>query len=609
MSKTRLLSLLYLAASFALPNPGTADGQSQAIQCWVRMPDPNTHLYHVELHVCGLSGKYADFKMPVWIPGSYLVREFERNVEGFAAEDTDGRALPWHKVRKNTWRVRLSGSEVRIRYRVYAFELSVRTSYLGAERGFLNPSSVIMFVKGQLDRPYVLHLQPPGDWRTISTGLDSLPGKPFTRLAHDYDELVDCPILLGNHTRLFFRVQDVPHEVAISGRGPFCADSVLARVPQIVQETVKIFGSFPYKRYVFLTLLSEKGGGGLEHRNSCALLVNRFALAPKDGLRSFLPLVSHEFFHAWNVKAIRPEPLGPFDYDRENYTTLLWLAEGFTTYYSGQVRLRLGWTKPAAYLRGLARQISDYLSNPGRFVQSLEMASYDAWIKYYRPDENSPNVTQSYYSGGALFATLLDLSIRHYSGTEHSLDDVMRTLYERFGKDGRNVTERDLRRLCEHFAGKRLDSLFTFVRRTTDFALEPYLALAGLELQPDSSKTRAALGPYFGADLTVQQNGSVVVRSVRRDSPAERGGVYARDELLALDGYRVTGSEVNQILGNYAPGDSISVLVSREGLVRRLTVVLGRSPLLRFKLAPVAKPTTLQEEVCKGWLHCEVCPK
>ncbi len=607
MFRSKTAGALLGVAALMLTGHAALGAKPQPIRCVIGMPDPDTHLFHVELQVSGLRGRYADFKMPVWIPGSYLLREFERNVEGFTAVDANGRPLPWKKVRKNTWRVRLNGGTVQVRYRVYAFELSVRTSYLDAERAFLNPSSVVMFVEGHLQRPYEVRLKPPADWHAVSTGLDSLPGKPFTRVARDYDELVDCPILLGNHTRLFFRVRGVPHELAISGRGPFCPDSLLARVPQIVEESVKIFGDFPYKRYVFLTLLSDKGGGGLEHRNSCALLVNRFALAPEDRLRPFLPLVSHEFFHVWNVKAIRPEPLGPFDYDRENYTTLLWLAEGFTTYYSGQVRLRLGWTKPDAYLRGLARQIADYKANPGRFVQSLEMASYDAWIKYYRPDENSPNVTQSYYSGGALFATLLDLTIRHYSGGSHSLDDVMRALYERFGKDGRNVTESDFQEMCEHFAGRPLDSLFTFVRTTSDFDLRPYLAFAGFELQADTTTGRNA-APFLGASLGVQ-DGRTVVRSVRRASPAERGGLYARDELLAVDGYRIRSPSLNRILQNYQPGDTVKVLVSRQGIVHELKVVLGRSPRKKFKLVRVKNPTPLQETVYKGWLHCEECPK
>ena len=576
----------------------------QPIRCRIRMPDPNTHLFHVELRVDGLRGEYADFKMPVWIPGSYLVREFERNVEGFEATDARGNALPWRKVRKNTWRVQLSGSQVRVRYRVYAFELSVRASYLDVDRAFLNPSSVVMFVAGHLERPYELRLEPPAGWRQVSTGLDSVPGDPWTRRARDYDELVDSPLLLGNHRRLFFRVNGVPHELAISGRGPLDADSLLTYVPQIVRETRKIFGSFPYKRYVFLTLLSDKGGGGLEHRNSCALLVERFSLAPRDRLRRFLPLVSHEFFHAWNVKAIRPEPLGPFDYDRENYTTLLWLAEGFTTYYSGQVRLRLGWTKPESYLRGLARQIADYEANPGRFVQSLEMASYDAWIKYYRPDENSPNVTQSYYSGGALFATLLDLSIRHYSDGEHSLDDVMRALYQRFGQNDRWVTEQDFRSVCEEFAGHSLDSLFAFVHTTGEFDFVPYLRFAGLDIQVKESGGKEAREAFLGADVNYQ-GGKAIVRSVRRGGPAERGGVYARDEILAVDGYRVQNGNLNTILRNYEPGDSVSVLVSRQGVVRKLSVKLGRSPRRELQLVRSENPTPLQERVYRGWLHLD----
>jgi len=595
LSVTLLVASVRTVPAATVPQPH--------VECWIQVPDPNTHYIDVTLRAPEAADS-IDFKMPVWIPGSYLIREFERHVEAFRAEDASGNTLPWKKVTKNTWRVypRERGA-IQVRYRVYAFELNVRTSYVDDERAFINPSSVVMFAEGYLRRPYVVHIEPVDGWTTISTGLDSLSGDPWTRLAHDYDELVDCPILIGRHHRLFFEVSNVPHEIAISGKGPFSADSLLHKVPPIVREALAIFGSFPYRRYVFLVLLSGRGGGGLEHRNSCALQLERFALDPKGGMSGFLSLVAHEFFHAWNVKSIRPAPLGPFDYDRENYTTLLWLAEGFTTYYAGQIKLRVGLTTPEAYLKRLADEIARYEVHPGRKVQSLEMASFDAWIKYYRRDENFVNSGRSYYGDGALFATLLDLEIRHRTGGQKSLDDVMRALYERFAKKNRWVTFEDFVATCSQIANADLHPLFRYVTTTEDMDFARALGHAGLEIREESRDGEQAQAQgYLGA--TVRPEGPrVIVAEVLRNSPAWRSGLYARDEILAVNGYRVDATNFRRVLERWSPGDTVHILVSRDGLIRTIQVVLGKNPRRRLTLQRQDEPTALQDAVYRGWLH------
>jgi predicted metalloprotease with PDZ domain len=553
------------------------------------------------MHVDQLSGKGADFKMPVWIPGSYMIREFERHVERFQAWDAEGHKLPWRKVSKNTWRVDRSGSQsLRVRYWVYAFDRSIRGSYVDGEFAFINPSSVVMFVAGQLHRPYRLRLELPAGWTRVSTGLASEQDDPLSFLAADYDELVDCPLLAGNHAVTCFSVDSVDHEIAVAGRGPFDLDTLSCRLRPLIREAKSLFGEFPYRRFAFLVWLSETGGGGLEHRNSCALMVERFSLDPKQGVGSFVSLATHELFHAWNGKAIRPAPLGPFDYDRENYTTMLWFTEGFTTYYSGQLQLRAGVTTPESYLRSLANQISAYEASPGRAVQTLEQASFDAWIKYYRQDENFINSGRSYYSDGALFATVLDLEILHRTDGRFGLDEVMRALYRDYAKKGRWVTLDDFVRTCNRVARCDLSSLFRHVQSTEPMDLGQALEHAGLVISVSEKESKRA--GYLGASIRGEGD-RAFVGSVRRDSPAYRAGLYAGDELLAVNGYRVTASDAQRILSRYGPEDTLHLLVATSALIREVQVVLGEEPQRSLEIRRVENPTDLQKAIYEKWLH------
>ncbi|MDZ7374233.1 MAG: PDZ domain-containing protein [candidate division KSB1 bacterium] len=596
----RTVRSLVLSLTLWAAFPGIGRNAAVPLVCRLQIRDPHSHYVEVEIMAFQLRGRCVDFKMPVWIPGSYLVRDFERHVERFEAVDLTGRPLPWKKVSKNTWRVETAGTRtVRVHYWVYAFEENIRGSYVDHELAFLNPSSLVMFVQGQTQRPYHVHLEIPASWKKVSTGLRPLDGDSLTYESRDYDELVDCPIVIGNHVTTFFEVDSVRHEIAVIGRGTFVLDSLTTKIRPLVAEAKKLFGGFPYDRFLFLVWLSDSRGGGLEHRNSCALMMDRFALSPEHGLGGFVSLATHELLHAWNGKAIRPEPLGPFDYDRENYTTLLWFTEGFTTYYSGKLQRRVGVSTPDSYLRSLATQIAAYHAHPGKDVQSLAEASFDAWIKYYKPDENFENSSRSYYGDGALFATLLDLEILHRTRGQRSLDDVMRVLYTRYASRDRWVTLPDLIRACHEVAGSNLDSLFEYVRTTRPMDFAAALEHAGLKIVESGPEAKRAA--WLGATLSPEGE-RVVVTQVRRNSPASRAGLYARDELLAINHYRVTGQNLNLLLSQGRPGDSVRLLVATNGLVRELTAVLEPNPQRELKIVPVENPTDVQKKIYEAWL-------
>ena len=408
------------------------------------MPKPFTHLLEVEMRVRrGVAVNVpaqTDLVMPVWTPGSYLVREFERHVQDFTATERGGRALQWGKVNKNTWRIQTAAArEFVVTYRVYANEMSVRTNELNDRHAFWNNAALLMYVDGHLSAPSTLRVAAPPGWK-IATGLPALAGRQDTFRAENFDVLYDSPVEVGPFKTLTFDVKGVPHRIIIEGEGNYDAERVRRDVQRVVEAEATMMGEIPYRDYTFILNLRPTGSGGLEHLNSTALIWQRFGFTKPSDYRDFLSLVAHEFFHLWNVKRIRPDALGPFDYTRENYTKLLWVAEGFTSYYENVFLRRAGLISDRDFLKPAAKAIQDLQETPGRLVMSVEEASFDAWIKYYRPDENSVNSQISYYDKGALLGMLLDLIIRKRSGGARSLDDVMRYLYTEYYKKGRNYT-------------------------------------------------------------------------------------------------------------------------------------------------------------------------
>ncbi len=566
------------------------------------MPRPSSHYFHVTLTVKDYTGKSATLKMPVWTPGSYLVREFSKNIPRVLAS-SGKHELPVHKNAKNVWEVATGGaSDFTVTYKVYAYVQTVRTSFLNSSRGYLNGASVFLYIDGLQDQPGELKIQLPRGWRKISTGLHRAGGKTRTFAFSNYDILVDSPILMGNHEVLKFKVKETPHEVAIYGESNLDKEKFLNDTKAIVSQTRELFGSFPYDRYVFLILLLESGGGGLEHLNSCTVQGQRWKFSDEKKYKDFLTLMSHEFFHTWNVKRIRPFTLGPFDYDEENYTTDLWIAEGFTEYYESVIPYRAGLFTEEDYFDYVGRLIKQVETTPGRQVQSLSEASFDAWIKYYRRDENSPNTQISYYAKGAVVGFLLNLAIVENSNGEKSLDDAFRKVFQEIYKgEKRGYTSSEFRQICEEAAGRNLDDIWRYVDTTDELDYNRYLSLVGCQLEQSYADDNKESDAYFGLKHK-SDDSRIVVKTVYDGTPAAEGGVNVNDELIALNGNRLIPDNVTKLLKEATVGEKVKLLISREGEIVELEITPSITPPDKFSITRLDEASDKQKQLFEAWL-------
>ncbi len=576
---------------------------SPKLEYILSMNKPYTHYYEVEMKISNLNKPGINIKMPVWAPGSYLVRDFEKNVENLEANNGNGNRLAIKKVDKNTWHISINNeSIVDIRYKVYAFEKSVRTSYLDASHGFVVGSSVFMFIEGMKNLPSNLTVIPYKSWNEVSTGLDEIEGSGWQFRSPNYDILVDSPIEIGNHKVFHFNAAGVKYEIAMYGYGNYDMNKMLKDMKKIVETETSVVGVNPNKRYLFIIHNLDRGSGGLEHLNSCTLDVNRWIYKPKSSYMRFLGLVAHEHFHLWNVKRIRPIALGPFDYNKENYTSLLWEMEGVTTYYSTQTMLRSGFVNPDKYLNMLASGFITRIENqPGNKIQSAADASYDAWIKAYKPNENSYNTTVSYYTKGCIIGMLLDLEIIHNTKGENDYDDVLRYLYnEYYKKKGRGFTDKEYIEAVEKIAEEKLDEFFqNYVYGTKEIDYNKYLNYAGLKLvnQPDSNAS-----PLLGINLK-DSGGHLIVTSVVAGTPAYNSGINANDEVIAVNGFRVNKNIFDKIYSTSSPGDTLSILVSHNGIIKTRNVILDKNNRKNYKIVTVKNPSQEQKMVYNKWLH------
>ena len=571
------------------------------------MPRPHTHLFEVTMTIDGWNGPRLDLVMPSWTPGSYMIREYARHVQAFAAT-SDGKPARWGKTAKDAWSVEtpLSG-RIKVSYRVYANDLTVRTCHLDATHGFANGAAVFMFVLGHTQEPSTLEVTVPAKWQVV-TGLEPLGGGNgiFRFKARDYDELADGPLECGTHRLLEFDVDGIPHRMALWGRGNEDEARLVEDTAALVRCQREFFGGVPYKRYMFIVHLAA-GRGGLEHRNSSVLLVDRFGFRPRASYERFLELVSHEFFHVWNVKRVRPSPLGPFDYRRENHTRQLWTMEGVTSYYEKRFMAAAGLYSKDRFLERLAEEISSLQTQPGRALQSLEESSFDAWIKHYRPDENSGNVAISYYQKGALVAMMLDLEIRALTSREKCLDDVMRHLAHEATLSDTGFAEPDgFLTAVESVAGERGGAFRRFFERfvsgTVELDYDAALAHAGLSVA--WSRTGAADGERSGwiGCATRTDGQALIIASVRSESPAEAAGLYAGDELLALDGQRVDASRLALRLAERPPGTTVRATVFRRDELLEIPVVLAEAPSETAAIVPLEGASVEQTALREAWL-------
>lgn len=536
---------------------------TSTIHYTIGIPEPHTHYVKVEMEIICPNKKDVSLSMPVWTPGSYLVREFSKSVERFEAS-ASGKQLPVLKTNKNTWTISKGKAEkIKVSYWVYAFEFSVRTSFVDADQALLNPSSICMLVQGMENTAGTLGINLPGNYTKISTALPKNKEGYFV-FSH-YDELADSPIQLGNHEEWSFDVRGVPHKVAMVGIHNADKIRFLKDLKAVCETMTDIVGVHPCKEYLFIVQNVEAGGGGLEHLNSTVVVMSRLNWKDESKYKSFLGLCAHEYFHLWNVKRIRPVELGPFNYNEENYTEQLWVAEGVTSYYDELAMLRAGFVKPAQFLATLESYVNDLENRPGSKIQTLAQSSHDAWIKEYRPNENSKNTAISYYAKGLVVAALLDAKISSSSKGNKNLDDLMKLLWSRFYiEKKRGFSPAEFESAASEVAGTDLKSFFDkHVRSLETPDYQGVFSDVGLTVNNKTEKR------HVSGMTTALENGKTIVKFTENGTPAWNSGVNVNDELIAINGFRIN-NDADELLKKLSYPESAKLLVSRGGIVKEL---------------------------------------
>uniref|UniRef100_B8HNS5 Peptidase M61 domain protein n=1 Tax=Cyanothece sp. (strain PCC 7425 / ATCC 29141) TaxID=395961 RepID=B8HNS5_CYAP4 len=588
----------------ALPHsPALPSAAAALLHFQVAMPQPANHLFEVTLQIHSWQRSHLDLKLPVWTPGSYLVREYARHLQGFTATASTGQSLSWQKLSKNHWQVSTEGVEtIVLRYQIFANDLSVRTNHLDGSHGYFNPAALCFYVPSLTEQPIAITIVPPGvDWQ-VTTPLPALVGEPNTFWAADFDTLVDSPFEIGQQAIYEFDVLDKPHQWAIWGEGNFVPADLIRDTTRIIETGSALFGGLPYDRYIFLLHLSNQNNGGLEHKNCCSLNYSRFGFRNPEKYHRFLNLVAHEFFHLWNVKRIRPKALENFDYDAENYTPSLWFSEGTTSYYDQLIPLRAGLYDLQWYLKLLSETITRLQTTPGRLVQPLSESSFDAWIKLYRADAHSRNSQISYYLKGELVSLLLDLRIRQRQNQQKSLDDVMRQVWQQFGQTETGFTPAELKAVLEAVAGEDLTHFYElYIDGTVELPFNDYLHPFGLELVTTVAPEDP---PYLGLTAKTENN-ATVVKTVDRDSPAGQAGIDPGDELLAIDGFRVGAEQLNERLKDYRPGEQLTLTLFHGEQLQTRSLQLAPAIPSRYQVRLLENLSAAQTFALQQWLGVE----
>jgi len=563
---------------------------------------PHAHYVEVRAEVPTSGRNEVELMMAVWTPGSYLIREYERHVENVAATGS-GRALSVTKTAKNRWAIATGGADtVVVTYRVYGREMSVRTNWIESGFALINGAPTFLTLADSDARPHEITLTLPASWTRATTALPTLAGKPASFRAESYDVLVDSPLLLGSPSIYDFELDGRMHRLVNEGEaGVFDGARAAHDFESIVREQHRFWGTVPYDHYVCLNLITESGGG-LEHCDSAVLMTSRWATRTRKAYLGWLELASHELFHVWNGKRLRPIALGPFDYEREAHTRSLWVVEGITDYYGDLLLHRAGLSTREEFLASLSNKIEALQTTPGRAVHSLVNASFDAWIKFYRPDENSPNTSISYYVKGSVVAFLLDIRIRRASSGRRSLDDVMRAAYAKYSGQ-RGYSEHEFRALVEDVAGASFESFWlSALEGTGELEYAEALDTLGLRFktaEPEAGKTprRATLGTVTRID-----GGRLVVAQVKRGTPAHEAGLNVDDEIVAIDDFRVRPDQLDARMEQYVAGDRVSMLVARRDRLTRLDLTLGAEPSKSWQLEPDQAATPEQRAGMDFWL-------
>ncbi|HLH16907.1 MAG TPA: PDZ domain-containing protein [Bryobacteraceae bacterium] len=589
----------------------------------VSIPRPATHTLHVHLRAEGLAGELHDFKMPAWSPGYYGIGDYARNVSNFRAADAAGRPLPLEMIAKNTWRVAAGNAPaVAIDYDVFGATSFAANTYIGEDRAYLSPSGVFVYLPEALHLPVAVTIEEPAGWKQIATGLEPAPGRPGTFQAADFDVLYDCPILMGNQEYLDFRVGGVPHYVALENvAADVSRPKMLADLQRMVEAATRMMGDIPYRHYTFLMM--GRGNGGIEHLNSASIQFAGDRLNTDAAYLRWLSYVCHEYFHNFNVKRIRPIALGPFDYEQENLTHMLWVSEGLSVYYQDLLLARAGLMTPDQYLDKMAAAIGAFENAPGRHYQSATESSWNTWNSGSGVGGDR-NTTISYYNNGAMLGAMLDLKIRESSGNRKSLDDVMRGLYKTYYQEKeRGFTDAEFRAECERAAGAGLAEVFDYAATSREVDYARYFALAGLNLEFSAQE---APGAYLGLDTRTEElppaealaagrggrggrgrGGAsptqLVVTDVAAHSPAERATLKPDDVILQVESEPASAVTLSAALLARKAGDTLHLRIRRAAAEQEVEAHLVSNVSKTYRLSPSPQPTPAQSAILRDWLR------
>ncbi|WP_028117416.1 M61 family metallopeptidase [Ferrimonas senticii] len=543
----------------------------------IQASDPHAHLFRVEIRT-DIAASQQQFSLPAWLPGSYMIRDFARHLIDIRAFDSNDEEIALTQLDKQTWQADNHSGSLTICYQVYAWDLSVRGAHLDQTHGFFNGSATFVALHGLEDKPVTMELLPPvgdgyDDWKVATAmPLDGAKLYGFGRYrAADYAELIDHPVEIGDFTVATFEAAGVPHDLVLSGRHWADTDRICADLKKICEKQIALFGGAPFDRYLFMTQVVGSGFGGLEHRASTALVCGRNDLPSvtetelSEGYRTFLSLCSHEYFHNWNIKRIKPAVFTPYDLSQESYTNQLWAYEGITSYFDDLTVYRAGCIDAETYLEQVSQLMTRVTRGPGRLLQTLRDSSTNAWTKFYKQDENAQNAIVSYYTKGSMFALYLDLTIRLETYNNHSLDDVMVQLWRQYGQTGIGTNDNSHQRIVESLLGRNADDLFAWLDNSDDLPLPELLAQFGCQMtlrnhagaNDKGGKASNVNQLDLGARYSSGSNGAEIT-TVRNGSAAHQAGLAAGDKLIAINNLQVSG-DVEQMLAKYRQGQRLPI--------------------------------------------------
>lgn len=600
-----------------------------SIQYTIKPSHPEAHIFTVTCHVSKPNKDGQEFQLPSWIPGSYMIRDFAKNIIRFDAYDESKNKLNVKKLNKSLWQVQKTDSSITIEYDVYAWDLSVRSAHLDTTHGFFNGTSVFLAVIGQEDTPCKVVIQKPdgshyNDWR-VATSLDTLEPSLYAfgqYQAENYDDLIDHPVEMGDFDLGTFEVNNIQHDIVLTGKHRADIPRLCQDLKTICQTHADFFCELPdIKRYVFLTMVVGDGYGGLEHRSSTSLLCSRNDLPLKDKeqtteYRNFLGLCSHEYFHTWNVKRIKPEAYLPYNLNEEVYTEQLWAFEGITSYYDDLSLVRNKIITPEAYLETLGKNITRVLRGNGRNKQSVAESSFDTWTRFYQQDESASNNIVSYYAKGSLIALGLDFTIRNATNNKKSLDDVMRLLWTEYGKKSIGVPEKMIETIASNISGKNLQGFFDkYLYGTEDLPLQDYLNTVGITLNSYISDSVDNTGGIKSKTDSSNENSVSIGARVINDplgaklshvfdnGDAQKSGLSAGDIVIAVDNLKVTKSNFEKTINSYPINTEIEIHAFRRDELMSFKMALNsaKSDTFYLELMDTADKVILDHR--KSWLN------